>query len=151
MIKTSIPTIQIDTGEKRVQITRDGKSAGELVFIPSDILFAERFYALLDELNAKLVEFRLLQAQFKQTKPDELPSDMPERIALQRDLCEYMREKIDHIFGKGTSQILFGEVRNLDVYKQFFDGILPFFKLARAERVAQYTTVASAKRTRRKK
>jgi hypothetical protein len=151
MNNTSMPTIQIDTGEKRVQITRNGQPAGELVFSPSDILFAERFYALLDELNIKLIEYRKLQEQFKPTNPNELPSDMTERIALQRDLCEYMREKIDHIFGNDTSQTVFGDVRNLDVYKQFFDGILPFFKQVRAERIAQYTTPASAKRNKRKK
>ncbi len=143
--------IQINTGEKRVSITRDGKDAGELVFIPSDILFAERFYALLDELSVKLSEYKRLNLQFKPAQENEVPKDMAEKIALQRDLCEYMRDKIDLIFGKSTSQMVFGDVRNLDVYKQFFDGILPFFKQARAERVAQYTTDASAKRRKRKK
>jgi len=70
---------------------------------------------------------------------------------MQVELCNYLREKTDKIFGDGTSLKLFGEVRNLEVYQQFFDGILPFFKKARAEKVAKYTTESSAKRTRRKR
>jgi len=146
-------SIQINTGEKRLPIIRDGKDVGELVFNPTDTLFAERFYALLGEMKKTLNDFKAKGEALKTAERDEdgMPVNMQEHIALQKDLCDYLREKIDKTFGDGTSQKAFDEVRNLDVYVQFFDGILPFFQQARSERVAMYTTSTSAKRNRRKK
>lgn len=143
--------IQINTGEKRVTINGDHERV--IVFNPMDTLFAERFYALLGEMKKTLKDFKAKGEALKTAERDEdgMPVNMQEHINLQKELCDYLRERIDKTFGEGTSQKAFGEVRNLDVYVQFFDGILPFFQQARAERVALYTTKASAKRNKRKK
>lgn len=143
--------IQIITGEKRVTINGDHDRV--IVFNPTDALFAERFYALLSEMQKTLKDFKAKGEALTTSERDEdgMPVNMQEHISLQKYLCDYLREKIDKVFGDGTSQKAFGEVRNLDVYLQFFDGILPFFQQARSERVAMYTTSTSAKRNRRKK
>ena len=145
--------INITTGEKNVPIIRDGEVVGELSFNPTDVLFAERFYALLGDMQKTLKEYKAQGQELAKSKKDNggIPVNMEEHITLQRDLCNYLREKIDNVFGDGSSQKVFGDTRNLEIYKQFFDGMMPFFQQARAERVAMYTTTASAKRTRRKK
>lgn len=142
--------IQISTGEKRVTINSDPDKV--IVFNPTDILFAERFYALLGDMQKTLKDFREKGVALSRAQKDEngIPVNIQEHIDLQRELCDYLREKTDKVFGEGTSQKVFGEVRNLDVYKQFFDGILPFFQQARAERIAMYTTETSKKRNRRR-
>lgn len=146
-------TIQIDTGIVELAIVRDRKDAGTLSFNPTDTLFAERFYALLGELQQSLNDYKERGVELSKKGADEdgVPVNVQEHIALQIELCNYLREKTDKIFGEGTAQKLFGEVRNLEVYQQFFDGILPFFQQARAEKVVKYTTDASAKRNRRRK
>ncbi|MBI5954376.1 MAG: hypothetical protein HY865_22190 [Chloroflexi bacterium] len=145
-------TIQINTGTVDLAIVRDNNSAGTLSFNPTDTLFAERFYALLGDLQKNLKDYkeRGLELGKKGVDEDGVPQNVEEHIALQIELCNYLRDKTDKVFGEGTSQKLFGEVRNLEVYKQFFDGILPYFQQARAEKVARYTTETSAKRNRRK-
>lgn len=145
--------INITTGEKIVPIIRDGNVVGELSFNPTDVLFAERFYALLGDMQKNLKEYKAQGEALKKAAKDEdgMPVNMQEHITLQRELCDYLREKVDKVFGDGSSQKVFGDNRNLEIYKQFFDGMMPFFQQARAERVAMYTTSASAKRTRRKK
>ena len=47
-------TIQINTGVVELAIVRDGNSVGSLSFNPTDVLFAERFYALLGVLQQSL-------------------------------------------------------------------------------------------------
>jgi hypothetical protein len=146
-------TLQINTGIVDLAIVRDGISVGTLSFNPTDTLFAERFYALLGELQKNLKEYkeRGIELSKNGNDKDGVPVNVEAHIALQIELCNYLREKTDKIFGEGTAQKLFGEVRNLEVYQQFFDGILPFFQQARAEKVAKYTTNASVKRNRRKR
>lgn len=143
--------IKITTGEKRVTINNDPDKV--IVFNPTDILFAERFYALLGDMQKTLKDYREKGIALQKAPKDEdgIPVNIQQHIDLQRELCDYLREKTDKVFGDGTSQKVFGDVRNLDVYKQFFDGILPFFQQARADRVAMYTTETSAKRNRRRK
>lgn len=144
--------INISNGEKRVTINNDLTRV--IVFNPTDVLFAERFYSLLGELKTKLIELDRRGAELSAaTKKDEdgMPVNMAEQISLQVETCNYLREKVDIIFGTGTSQMAFGEARNLESFKQLFDGILPFFETVRAEKVAAYTSQASAKRNKRKR
>jgi hypothetical protein len=146
-------TIQIKTGIVDLSIVRDGSDVGTLSFNPTDTLFAERFYALLGDLQKSLEDYKERGVKLSEKGDDEngIPVNVEAQIALQIELCNYLREKTDKIFGDGSSEKLFGEVRNLEVYQQFFDGILPFFQQARAEKVAKYTTEASAKRNRGKR
>lgn len=141
-------TINISTGQVDLSIVRDGKDAGVLSFNPKDTLFAERFYALLGELQKSLEDYKQRGIELSKKGNDKsgAPVNAEEHIALQVELCNYLREKTDKVFGDGTAQKLFGEVRNLDVYNQFFDALMPYFQRARAERVAMYTSDASAKR-----
>lgn len=144
--------ININTGEKRVMINKDPSRV--LVFNPTDVLFAERFYALFGELKTKLTEFNKRGAELSanmQKDSDGMPVNIDKQIALQIETSNYLRDKVDELFGEGTSKIAFGEVRNLDVIMQLLDGILPFFESVRSEKVAMYTTSASAKRNKRKR
>lgn len=145
-------SLQINTGEKRIPVIRDGVSAGEIVFNPSDVLFAEKFYALIGEFETKMNEYKARAEaldKIKETGEHNIPVNTEERMAVLHEACEYVRERIDNLFGENASQVAFGNALSMDTFQQFFEGITPFIKTARADKVAKYTSPASAKRHKR--
>ncbi|MBG0770318.1 MAG: hypothetical protein H0S82_01340, partial [Anaerolineaceae bacterium] len=118
-------------------------------FVPDDVLFAERFYGLLDSIKVKEAEYRERAALLSENKTvDEfgIPETAPAGIALLREVCDFMRDEIDTVFGEGTSQKVFGEYRSLSMIEQFFKGITPYIQTARKEKTRQYTDPVIEKR-----
>ena len=137
-------TLNIFTGEKRIPIVRDGVPAGEVVFNPSDVLFAEKFYRLLGEFQAKFTQYRMQSRELEKDirtngLGNDIPANLGERIALVKEACEYVYEQIDTLFGENTSQIVFGGALSLDAIQQFFSGVTPFIQKARVEKIQKYT------------
>lgn len=146
-------TLVLSSNVKKIAITRDGEETGVLKFDPSDVLFAEKFYNLIAEFQAKAKEYEpradLLDSN-TETDANNLPVNFGERIALLREVCEYIRARIDDLFGIGTSQAAFGDVYDTELIVQFLEGLKPFFQSARAAKIEKYTSTASAKRNKRK-
>lgn len=142
-------TIRVTTGIKRIAIENEfGETTGEICFNPSDALFAERFYGLLKELEEKLAEYQKRSKEIddiQEVDDHGIPVNFKERLDFLHEACEYFREKIDHLFGAGTSQNAFGDTLNLDMFIQFFDGIAPFVQKARSEKLAKYNTQKSSR------
>ena len=146
-------TLVLSSNTKKIAITRDGEETGVLKFDPSDVIFAEKFYNLIAEFQAKAKEYEPKAMALDgntATDANGLPVNFGERIALLRDVCEYIRARIDHLFGIGTSQAAFGDVYDTDLIVQFLDGLKPFFQKTRAAKIEKYTTEASAKRNKHK-
>lgn len=120
-----------------------------LVFNPSDVIFVEKFYKLLDNFQKSLTQY---QSRFealekvKETDTNGVPVNVEARFDVIKEVCGYIRDEIDSLFGAGTSQMVFGDSMNLDAFAQFFDGIKPFIQKARTEKIEKYTN----KRPRRK-
>lgn len=130
-------SIKITTGEKHIVIERDGVSVGEIRFNPTDVLFAERFYHAMNETQSKVTQYgSKIEALPRDDKG--LPVDMGEGLKLLHETCDEIKVMIDSVFGPGTSQLVFGDTLNLDMFPQFFDGFAPFFKSARAEKIQPY-------------
>jgi hypothetical protein len=123
--------LTIDTGAVQLTINNDPNRV--ITFNPSDVVFAERFYALMQDFSVKQAEF--------QARTNELASrdDLAGNIALMRDACEYLRGQVDGLFGAGTSQMVFGDVLSLDAFAQLFEGLTPFIRAARDEKITKYT------------
>lgn len=133
-------SIKINTGVKRIAINDDPERV--LEFNPSDVTFAERFYQLLGDFEAKQAEYEK-RAEVLDANPEELdarglPANIGQKLAFMREVCEFMYGKIDYLFGAGASKKIFGEALNLEAVGQFFDGIVPFIQASRSERVAKY-------------
>lgn len=134
-------SLRIDTGIKRIPIERDGETVGFLEFDPESVVFAERFYQLLRNFQAKQAEYQTRSKVLDENKEKDehgLPVNLGDGIAFVREVCEYMRGQIDLLFGEGTSQKLFGDTLKLEVFDQFFNGIAPMIETARAEKVTRY-------------
>ena len=133
-------SIRISSGIKRISINDDPGRVIE--FNPSDVVFAERFYELVKDFEAKQEEFKAraesIDAQASEMDEFGLPANTGEKLAFVREVCTYMYEKIDYLFGAGASQKIFGEVLSLDMIGQFFEGITPFIRAARSEKVSKY-------------
>ena len=147
-------TISIHTGDILLAIQRDGVPTGEtLVFNPSDLIFIEKFYKLFDELKTKLTEFNTRSEQLTANNavdPNGIPLNAPQIIEMNKEANAYMRARIDDLFGKGVSQKLFGSSITMDVFEQFFQGIIPYVQKDRQQKVAKYTNTAVRPRKGRK-
>ena len=126
-------SLKIDLGTVKLAVNDDPEKVIE--FNPTDVGMAERFYDLLTEFDTKSQEY--------QKKAFEIdPEDIESGLSLMREMCEYMRGKIDYVFGDGTSEKAFGNAMTLNMFEQFFAGITPYIQKARSEKVKQYTNRA---------
>ena len=140
-------SLRIDSGIKRIAINDDDSRVIE--FDPSDVLFAERFYALIRSFEEKQAEYETRAAELDSGRDvldnNGLPTNLSESLSFMREVCEFLRNKIDDLFGAGTSQKAFGDALSLDMIEQFFTGIAPFIQNARAGKIEKYTTQTKRK------
>jgi len=131
-------SIQINSGEKRILV--NGDPTRVIVFNPSDVVFAEKFYRLIGDFQSKLTEYqaRAEEIDAQDDFKDNNLGNVNARIEFLREVCTYIRESIDNLFGAGTSQIAFEDTLSLDVFEQFFEGITPFIQTARTDKVQKY-------------
>ena len=135
-----IKRIRTDAAKIRVMVNDDPENIIE--FDPEDAIFIEKFYSLIQEFEEKETEYLQRSKKLEEnTTLDQngLPANLGESIGLLREVCEYFREKVDYLFGKGTSQKAFGDALSLDMFEQFFNGIVPFIQEARREKISKYT------------
>lgn len=141
-------SIRIDAGLIRLAINDDPERV--IRFNPSDVAFAERFYTLMREFEGKLVEYeaqaKALDEGAKDLDERGLPANLGNSIAFMRETCAYLHERIDYLFGAGTSEKVFEGVLNLEMIGQFFEGITPFIEKTRSERMARYAPAKPSRR-----
>lgn len=146
--------LNIDTGIITLPVTRDGENVGDFSFNPNRVDFAERFYAVYEKLQEKGKSLAQQEKEINQkisaerdeflkTHTEEdlqlfVPQSAPLKIALVKEICQYMKREIDSVFGDGTSALVFGEGDNFDVFGQFFEAITPHVEKARAKKTEKY-------------
>jgi hypothetical protein len=138
----SLPSLKIESGLIRLAINDDPGRV--IAFNPKDVVFAEKFYRLIKDFEDKQAEFETQAKELdavEETDELGLPINTEERLAYIKEICEFTFEKIDEVFGEGTSEKVFEGVYNLDIIGQFFDGISPYIKAARTQRVEKYSKV----------
>ena len=142
----SIINLQIDEGSITFMINKDEERI--ITFNPLDALFADKFYRIIEVFEAKDVELQKeikKLAAVKEVDKHGLPINTAEGLALMIELCDYCRDQIDDLFGEGTSQTAFGDVRVIEQIEQFFLGVTPYIKKARETKIKQYTKKKTTK------
>lgn len=132
-------SIKVDAGEVRILINDDPNRV--VSFNPLDILFAEKFYRLIEVFDEKHEEYQKRIAELEAEEGTDkfgLPENMPQTFELMKEMCDFVHEEIDKLFGEGTSDIVFQGARNFDMIEQFLDGLIPYIEKARADRVSRY-------------
>lgn len=129
----------IDAGVVRILIN-DGPHA--LVFNPTDVVFVERFYAMLREFETRMGEYEEQAAELDKSRDVDamgIPTNAKQRLEFIHDICAFVFSQIDELFGSDTSLHLFGGMESLDMIEQFFSGLAPLIQETRQKQVAKYT------------
>lgn len=124
-----------------IPVERNGKHVGELVFDPTDVVFAEKIYDLIANLEQTQAEYEAKTAALEaDTRTDGfgLPVNTKDRLKFLREACEDMRRMIDDVFGEGTSDMVFGPSMSLEAIGMFFEELAPHMETARADKVSKY-------------
>ena len=101
-------SLKISTGRVRLQIVDEaGNQRGIFSFNPSDIQSAKRIIEIQKEFEAKNSEF---QARINNAETLE------EKVTILDDLVSYFEGVIDDCFGSGSSQILFGDDKSIEMF-----------------------------------
>jgi hypothetical protein len=139
-------SLQINTGEVRIPIVRDGVNVGEIVFNPNSALMAERYYRLIENLDSHMRQLRARAADIEtRTSLDGngLPTTALEIVAFAKEAHEAICKEYDMLFGEGTAAMVFGDFVPLTeagfgVHTQFVNGFGKHFQTARADKLAKY-------------
>ena len=132
--------LQSITNTIRLDIYGDPKRVVE--FCPDDVGFVNRFYNLMDNVETKEAEYN---AKLEEIKKDVsinsfgVPNALKKEVALSAEICAYLREQVDMVFGEGTSQTAFGDMNVPAMFGEFFDGIAPHITAARNKATKKYT------------
>lgn len=132
-------SIYINSATVRLLINEDESRVIE--FNPEDLSFIEAFYDLIKEFDKKMAEFKGKEIALEKDKTVDkygIPNNTAKRIALTRSVCTYLRNKVDALFGAGTSDTVFGKTNTLDMFSQFFEGITPYIEVSRTKKVEKY-------------
>lgn len=138
-------SLQMQTADIQILVNDDPNRV--ISFNPEDIAFIDAFYSLIGEFDSKMNEFKQRELLLRKNKAVDkfgIPVTTKEEIQLTLDLCTYLREKIDMLFGMGTSDTVFGKANTPDMFVQFFDGITPFIQTAREKKMQKYTVKAES-------
>lgn len=125
--------MKLTSGAITVPIERDGVMTGNITFNPEDVGFAERFYALTEKLGDKEREYDDI------LKNEE--AQMGEKLRTLAEICRWLREQVDIVFGAGCSETVFGEGCSPELFRQFFMGIEPLIGKSRSGKTKKYTSV----------
>lgn len=124
--------LKIGTGLKAIPIKDDfDEVRGTFKFAPGDSMAYSKLKVIVREIEKKQKE---INAMIEEEKSDD---EILEETNL---LIQYMIDSIDNLYGKGSSNILFGESHDsIIMFEDFFNGIIPFYEEYRQQRVNKYT------------
>lgn len=121
--------LKISTGEMSLEIERNGEITGIFRFNPRDVAQAKRLFET--------------QAQISEIDEDFIHRDKEAKTPLEKtqileEYCKHQMDKIDYIFGAGSSEVLFGETKSRIAFQSFYDGIIPYYAKASKEAMKKY-------------
>lgn len=119
--------MKLSSGRITIPVERDGVLTGEISFDPQDVRFAESFYSMMEGLT----ERERAYAQSEGTA-------MGERLRLLGEICGWITEQVEQVFGEGSSGVLFGGHSSMELFRQFFEGVEPYITKARTKKTAKY-------------
>lgn len=127
-------TLQI--ASSRINLSVNGDENRLISFDPEDIVFVTGFYQLAGAFAQKEEEYR---TKVECLDPGD-PKSAQKAADLAVELLHWLREEIDRLFGAGTSLAAFGEGGSPLMLRQFFEGVTPYIRSVREQKVSRYTT-----------
>ena len=115
---------------KAVRLCIDNDESRVIEFYPTDVSFAENFYALAAEFEERQNDIKARSAAIAEGDGSKL--------ALTREAFAFLREGIDRTFGPGTAQTVFGSRDSVAMAARFFRGVTPYIRKARQGELDRY-------------
>ena len=115
---------------KAVRLCIDNDESRVIEFYPTDVSFAENFYALAAEFEERQNDIKARSAAIAEGDGSKLEKSRAE-LALTREAFAFLREGIDRTFGPGTAQTVFGSRDSVAMAARFFRGVTPYIRKAR--------------------
>jgi hypothetical protein len=130
----------VDTGVKRLLIN-DGPAFIE--FNPSDVRWADKFQSMKRDVMQRVNNLKSRADAFSVESSHATTDDVvieieKKEIQLRDECCIYMRSCIDDLFGKGTSQKVFGDLHSEYAIASFLNGVTPYIQEVRDDKVSKY-------------
>lgn len=121
-------SLTINTGSIQLDVLDGhGNNRGVFRFNPTDVNLAKRFMVLFQDFKTYLTEVEKVQ----NLNPED-------GVDLLIQTVEKLEHMIDECFGSGTSNLLFGEDKTMQMFEDFFSGLVPYFQNASEQRIAKY-------------
>lgn len=122
---------------KAVRLCIDNDESRVIEFYPTDVTFAENFYALAAEFEERRKDIETRSAAIEAGEGTKLEKSRAE-LALTREAFSILREGIDRTFGPGTAQTVFGDRDSAAMAARFFRGVTPYIRRARQGELDRY-------------
>lgn len=124
--------LQVKTGKIKLDIIRDGEKVGVFTFNPSNLEESKKHAEIVKKLEESQ-DVQLAKAKDVDDNGSEL-----ERINFMKDIICDMRNIIDDVYGKGTSEMLFGDCYSAETINDFFVQLRSYYEKASKERKTKY-------------
>ena len=117
---------------KAVRLCIDNDESRVIEFYPTDVSFAENFYALAAEFEERQNDIKARSAAIAEGDGSKLEKSRAELA------FAFLREGIDRTFGPGTAQTVFGSRDSVAMAARFFRGVTPYIRKARQGELDRY-------------
>lgn len=123
---------------KAVELMIDDDPTRVIRFFPTDVEFAEAYFALCAEFDKARQSIADREADMESEGLGEIEL-AARRVELTKEAFDILRRGVDNTFGPGTAQTVFGDRNNLTMAARFFRGVTPYIREARKKEIARYT------------
>lgn len=133
--------ISIKSNLVRLQIEKADGTDYDLVFNPEDLMFINNMYGVYNRIEKKQEEYTLkMNAVQKDKSKDKhgIPNNISKQIEINLEYANYLRDEIDHLFGSGTCQNIFGDARDFKSMLGLIEGVMPYVTNKRNEKMQEY-------------
>ncbi|WP_312093473.1 hypothetical protein [Aminipila sp.] len=126
--------ISFDTG--MIELAIQGDKNRVLRFNPEDVDFQNSLFAMLDHASEKMKEFEQSAKEYdaKVNQLGEIEA-AKEKIKIQCDIDNFIKNEIDGVFGAGIANMIFQEASpsaksssGQYIFMNFFDALLPIIQ-----------------------
>ncbi len=118
--------IRVNTGAKKIEVN----DSGDYITLNfSDHSFPERFFSMLDKVQAMTAEAEPEEAAIREQYEAGSLELMRALTALDVEIHKAISAEVDGLFGPGTCRKVFGDiVPGVELYDDFFSQLMPYFE-----------------------
>lgn len=134
-------SIKIRSNAIRIAVEKNDGSEHILTINPDDLVFVQNMYEFYAQAQKKEKEYKAQIVALNKDKTKDslgLPANLDKIIDINMKYADYMRKKMDDLFGTGTCQELFGQARDFNAILHLIEDIMPFISKSRKTKMDKY-------------